>query len=329
MDRGNLTTAVPSSLRRLWRHTIPLRDSMIGMIGFSVVLLWIIIAVLGPWITRYDPGDQVIFPLLQGGTLLELPTGAFPSTRPYREDDPSTAKDEHIRGYTMASDNPSLLAWLGTDDRGRDIYSRLVVGARQVMVIASLATLMGAVIGILLGLLAGYYGGWSDEILMRLLDAIVAFPMIVVLLMIVSSIGASPATVVFAIAVASIPGVARLARSLTLDLRSRDYVAAARLRGDTSLYIMVFEILPNASGPILIDLTLRVAYAVFAIATLGFLGLGLPPPTPDWGTMVAEARNFVQINPLPAVIPAAAIASLVVGLNVMADGIRQELARYR
>jgi peptide/nickel transport system permease protein len=116
---------------------------------------------------------------------------------------------------------------------------------------------------------------------------------------------------------------------MTLDLRTREYVAAARLRGENPFWIMVREIFPNASGPIVIDLTLRVGYAVFAIATLGFLGLGLPPPTPDWGTMVSEARTNVQTDPLAAVLPALAISSLVVGLNLMADGIRQESARYR
>ena len=315
--------------RRAWDATIPLRSSRIGMVGFSIVLFWTLVAILGTSIARYAPNEQVVAPIPPGATILDLPGGAFPSTKPYRADDPATPEDETILGYVRASSGPSSIAWLGTDDRGRDIYSRLVVGARQVMTIAPFSILIGAVIGILLGLAAGYYGGWIDEVLMRILDSIIAFPTIVVLLMIVSSIGASRATVIAAIAVASIPGVARLARSLTLDLRTREYVDAARLRGENALFIMVREIFPNASGPIIIDLTLRVGYAVFAIATLGFLGLGLPPPTPDWGTMVAEGRNFVTQNPWAALFPAAAIASLVVGLNLMADGIRQESARYR
>jgi peptide/nickel transport system permease protein len=315
--------------KRLWEGTIALRASRVGMVGFSVVAFWTVVAILGPALARYEPGDQVVAPIPKGATILDLPGGAFPSTKPYRADNPDTPEDETILGYVLTSSGPTSTAWLGTDDRGRDVYSRLIIGARQVMVIAPLSILIGAVIGILLGLAAGYYGGWIDEILMRILDAIIAFPIIVVLLLIVSSIGASRLTVIAAIAVASIPGVARLARSLTLDLRSRDYVAAARLRGENAMYIMVREIFPNASGPIIIDLTLRVGYAVFAIATLGFLGLGLPPPTPDWGSMVAEGRNFVTTNAWAALFPAAAIATLVVGLNLMADGIRQESARYR
>lgn len=315
--------------KRLWDATVALRASRIGLVGFSIVVFWTLVAIVGPQLARYEPNDQVIAPLPPGKTLLDLPPGAFPSTRPYREDDEATPEDETVLGYVHASAGPSSIAWLGTDDRGRDVYSRLVIGARQVMTIAPLSILVGAALGILLGLAAGYFGKWIDEILMRILDAIIAFPIIVALIVIVSSIGASRWTVVAAIAIASVPGVARLARSLTLDLRTRDYVQAARLRGENALYIMVREIFPNASGPIIIDLTLRVGYAVFAIATLGFLGLGLPPPTPDWGTMVAEGRNFVAQNPWPSLFPAAAIATLVVGLNLMADGIRQESARYR
>jgi peptide/nickel transport system permease protein len=314
---------------RIWEGTAALRASRIGMVGFTIVAFWTLVAIFGPQLARYEPGEQVVAPIPKGTTILDLPGGAFPSTKPYRADNPATPEDETIPGYVLANAGPSSSAWLGTDDRGRDVYSRLVIGARQVMTIAPLSILIGAIIGILLGLAAGYYGGWIDEILMRILDAIIAFPIIVVLLMIVSSIGASQKTVIAAIVVASIPGVARLARSLTLDLRTRDYVSAARLRGENAMYIMVREIFPNASGPIIIDLTLRVGYAVFAIATLGFLGLGLPPPTPDWGTMVAEGRNFVATNAWAALFPAAAIATLVVGLNLMADGIRQESARYR
>lgn len=299
------------------------------MFGFAVVVLWVFVAVFAPFLQRYDPLAPVVIPVPAGKTVLDLPAGSFPTSRPYREDDPATPRDETVQGYVRANTGPSTHAWLGTDDRGRDVYSRLVAGARQVLLIAPASILIGAVIGIMLGLAAGFYGRWIDEFLMRILDAIIAFPAILLLLIVLSAVGASRATVIGAIALAAIPGVARLARSMTLDLRNRDYVAAARLRGESSLYIMLFEILPNARGPIIIDLTLRMAYAVFAIATLGFLGLGLPPPTPDWGTMVADARNFIRIDPWPALFPALAISSLVVGLNLMADGIRQEGARYR
>jgi peptide/nickel transport system permease protein len=315
--------------RRLWAGTINLRSSRVGMIGFAMVSVWVVVALFAPLLERYNPNEQVVAPLPPGATFLDLPSGAFPSSAPYRADDPATPADETIQGYVAVNTGPTSAAWFGTDDRGRDVYSRLIAGTRQVMTIAPISILIGATIGILLGLIAGYKAGWIDEILMRILDAIIAFPAILIFLLVVSSLGASRYTVVSAIALAAVPGVARLARAMALDLRNREYVSAARLRGEGALYIMVREILPNARGPIVIDLTLRMAYAVFAIATLGFLGLGLPPPTPDWGTMVAEARNFVGQNPWAAVFPAAAIASLVVGLNLMADGIREEGTRYR
>ena len=319
----------PPIWTRLWDATVNLRSSVVGMVGFSIVALWIIVAVFGPWIQRYDPNAQVIFPMPAGTTILDLPDGSFPSDRPVREDDPATPEDESIQGYILQNAGPSSTAWLGTDDRGRDVYSRLVVGTRPVFVVAPISIAIGAAIGLLLGLAAGYLGKWTDEALMRVLDGLIAFPTILLYLLIVSSFGPSRLTVICAIAVGSVGGVARLARAMTLDIRNREYVASARLRGESALWIMTREILPNAKGPILIDLTLRIAYAIFAIATLGFLGLGLPPPTPDWGTNLAQARSFITENPWAAIGPAAAIASLVVGLNLMADGIRQESMRYR
>jgi len=135
--------------------------------------------------------------------------------------------------------------------------------------------------------------------------------------------------VVIAITFVGAPGIARLVRSLTLDIRVRDYIAAARLRGESPLYVMFAEILPNARGPLIIDSMLRVGYAVFAIGTLGFLGLGLPPPTPDWGGMIANARKFIWVNPWGVLWPTLAIATLVVGLNLFADGLREESTRYQ
>jgi len=300
-----------------------LRSSRVGMVGFAIVAFWITVAVFAPFIQRHDPNAQVVLPVPADAGILDLPSGAFPSSEPFHAHNPT------IMGYIQPNARPSSVAWLGTDDVGRDVFSRLVAGARPVFLIAPISIAVGAAIGILLGLTAGYFVGWIDEGLMRLLDGLIAFPPILIFLLIVFSFGPSKATVIAAIALGSVPGVARLARAMTLDLRNREYVKLARLRGETALWIMTREILPNAKGPIVIDLTLRIAYAIFAIATLGFLGLGLPPPTPDWGTNLAEARGFITQNPWAAIAPAVAIASLVVGLNLMADGIRQESSRYR
>ena len=189
---------------------------------------------------------------------------------------------------------------------------------------------LGFIIGSTLGLIGGYVGGWIDEVVMRLLDAMMAFPVILLYMIIIAAMGASATNVVIAITIVGTPGIARLVRSLTLDIRTRDYVRAAEVRGESRLYIMFAEILPNARGPIIVDAMLRVGYAIFAMGTLGFLGLGLPPPSPDWGSMVAKGRAYILSgSPWAALWPSVAIATLVVGLNLFADGLREELMRYQ
>jgi peptide/nickel transport system permease protein len=164
---------------------------------------------------------------------------------------------------------------------------------------------------------------------MQVLDALIAFPVIVLYLVVVAALGRSDFVVILAITITGTPGIARLARSMALDIKTRDYIRAAQTRGENAWYIMLREILPNAMGPIMVDAMLRVGYAIFAIGTLGFLGIGLPPPDPDWGGMVNEARSNIFINQWAVVWPALAIASLVIGLNLMADGLREEITRYQ
>jgi peptide/nickel transport system permease protein len=225
---------------------------------------------------------------------------------------------------------PSAEHWLGTDRQGRDLWARLAYGSRTILLLAPAAVLVALVVGGTLGLLAGYYGGLLDEVIMRALDALMAFPQILLYLVIIAALGPSAVNVVIAITIAGAPGIARLVRSLTLDIKTRDYIAAAQTRGEHPLYIMFVEILPNARGPIIIDAMLRVGYAVFAIGTLGFLGLGLPPPTPDWGSIVDVGRRFIQAgHPWDAMWASLATAMLVVGLNLMADGLSEEAQRYR
>jgi peptide/nickel transport system permease protein len=219
----------------------------------------------------------------------------------------------------------------------------LIYGARVVLVILPVSenfwipggtaiwgVLLGLLVGSTLGLMGGYLGGWVDEVVMRVLDAMMAFPVILLYMIIIAAVGASATNVVLAIAIVGIPGIARLVRSLALDIRTRDYIRAAETRGESPWYIMFVEILPNARGPIIIDAMLRVGYAIFAMGTLGFLGLGLPPPSPDWGSMVAKGRQFILSgSPWAALWPSVAIASLVVGLNLFADGLREESLRYQ
>jgi peptide/nickel transport system permease protein len=241
---------------------------------------------------------------------------------------------------------PNGTNWLGTDNLGRDIASRLMEGTQVILLktriptsdgrtfsipigVAIWGVLGSLTLGAFLGQNAGYRGGWWDQVIMQLLDALIAFPQIVLYLVVIAALGQGDLVVIMAIAITGAPGVARLARSLTLDIKTRDYVRAAETRGESPWYIMFREILPNARGPLLIDAMLRVGYAIFAIGTLGFLGLGLPPPDPDWGSMVNDARRFIFANPLAVIWPSLAIASLVIGLNLFADGLREELTRYQ
>jgi len=296
--------ARPSWWRRAWGGLSILFASKIAVIGLTIVLFWVLVAVFAPLLTPYSP----------------------------------TAQD-----YKAPNAAPSVAHILGTDNLGRDIWSRLIYGARVVLVIlpvgehfwlpvgtALWGVLLGLFIGSTLGLMGGYLGGWIDEVVMRLLDAMMAFPVILLYMIIIAAVGASATNVVLAIAIVGTPGIARLVRSLALDIRTRDYIRAAELRGENPFYIMFVEILPNARGPIIIDAMLRVGYAIFAMGTLGFLGLGLPPPSPDWGSMVAAGRRFILAgSPWAALWPSLAIASLVVGLNLLADGLREESLRYQ
>jgi ABC-type dipeptide/oligopeptide/nickel transport system permease subunit len=192
-----------------------------------------------------------------------------------------------------------------------------------VLIYAPLATICAYAVGILMGLLAGYRLGWWDTILSRIGDIVLSFPVLVLYVIVIATIGASGLNIVIAITFASAPGIMRIVRGLTLDLRNRDYVAAAQTRGESDWFIMLVEILPNARGPLIVDACLRLGYVVITIGILGFLGLGLPPPDPDWGGMVNESRKLAMAFPHMAVFPCIAISSLILGFNLMADGLRE------
>jgi peptide/nickel transport system permease protein len=293
VDLGAVERAVPSrrpSRRERFRETLSLiTSSRVAMVGLALVLFWIGVA---------------IFSL-------------FTTMDPYAQD------------VEAVNSGPSAKHLLGTDDLGRDLLSRVVHGSRTVLMLAPISVLIALLVGSTLGLAAAYFGGIVDETVMRLLDAMMAFPTILLYLIIIAALGPSFLNIVVAITVAGTPGIARLVRGLALDIRTRDYIAAARLRSENAFYMMFVEILPNARGPVIVDVMLRVGYAVFAIGTLGFLGLGVPPPSPDWGSMVARARSYIWINPWAVLWPALAISSLVVGLNLFADGVREESLRYQ
>jgi peptide/nickel transport system permease protein len=212
---------------------------------------------------------------------------------------------------------------LGTDNLGRDVFSRVLAGAATVLTVAPLATLIGLVGGTAIGLVSGFYRGVVDDVVSRVVDAFLAFPAIVIALLALTVLGSSQRTVILVIGILFMPIVGRTVRSAVLVEREREYVAAARLRGDSGPYIMLAEILPNVTGPIAVEGTVRLGYAIFAAATLSFLGVGLQIPSPDWGLTVAVERVNLAVNAWTVLGPAIALATVVVAVNLVADGVRQ------
>ncbi len=287
----------------LWKTISIIFESRVATIGMVMVAFWVIVGCISLVWTPYDPNSS-----------------------------------DFIQNLS-----PNATNWLGTDHMGRDLLSRLMQGTQVILLktrlpggehsipggVAIWGVLGSLFLGVILGLNAGYRRGWTDQIIMQVLDALIAFPQIVLYLVVIAALGQGDMVVILAITITGAPGVARLARSLALDIQTRDYIRAAETRAESVWFIMFREILPNARGPLLVDSMLRVGYAIFMIGTLGFLGIGLPPPDPDWGSMVNEARKYIFVNQLPVIWPALAISTLVIGLNLFADGLREELMRYQ
>ena len=200
-------------------------------------------------------------------------------------------------------------------------------GARVVLTVAPLAVLSAYLAGILLGAVAGYYGGWVDLVISRISDIILSFPVLVLYIIMMVALGPSALNIVFAVTISSSPSIGRIIRGLILELKTQEYRMAAQMRGESSLYIILIELLPNARGPLITDACLRMGWVIISIGVLGFLGLGLPPPDPDWGSMIKDGSQVMITWPHIALVPAVAISSLVVGFNLFADGIREILQR--
>ena len=283
------STKTPRAKRALpgWLRTLSLlRESPVGMVGLFLVLFWVFVAIFAPWIAPFGPNTN----------LYEV-------------------------GVNMP---PTWANWLGTDDQARDLLSRIIYGSRLVLTIAPLATLCAYIVGCTIGLLAGYYRGWVDSFLMQVCNVILSFPVLVLYVIIMMKFGPSALNIIVAVTFIASPQVARLVRSQTLELREREYVAAAKMRGEPAWYIMLVEILPNARGPLIVDACLRTGYTAITIGILGFLGVGLRPPDPDWGGMINAHYGFMlggQVH--MALAPAIALSSLVVGFSLLADGLRE------
>jgi len=220
---------------------------------------------------------------------------------------------------------PSWQHLCGTDHFGRDIFSRILVGSRGIFLLGGAGTLLAGAIGISLGLFSGYVGGLWDEILMRMLDIFLAFPPLLLALVVLSTIGPSLTSLIMVVAILYVPMLARVTRSMVLDLKTKEFVEAAVTRGESRWYILFHEILPNAYAPLLVEMSMRFSYAIFLVASLGFLGMGVQPPSPDWGLQINEARSYFASAPWMLLFPACAISLLVVATNLMTDGLRHVL----
>ena len=220
---------------------------------------------------------------------------------------------------------PNTVYWLGTDEYGRDVLSRLLMGARLSLAMGVGATLFAVALGVPLGLAAGYFRGWVDELLMRAADVLMAIPAIMLGLLVLALTPPAPWKTALAVGFVYIPLVARVARSVTLGLAEEDFVQAARARAESASYILFHEILPNAWPPLIVEASLRVTYAILLGSALSFLGLGAQPPSSDWGLMIAEAREFIDRAPWIALAPGLAMCLLVIGINLFGDGLRERL----
>ena len=266
-----------------------LRRSPTFVLGCFLLGIWVVCAIFGTLIAPHDPSaDDVLNKL------------AAPSA-------------DHL---------------FGTDRLGRDVLSRVIVGAREILITAPLATILGTVAGTAIGLVTGYYRGFVDEVIMRIVDAMLAVPVIVLSLLAIVALGPSRATLVLVIGTVFGMIIAKTVRAAVLSERELEYVQAARLRNERSPYILFAEILPNVMGPIVVEFTVRLGYAIFTIATLAFLGFGADPSIPDWGHDISEHYQFISAGVWWAVLfPSLAIATLIVGINLMADAIAQTFER--
>ena len=255
-------------------------------IGTTIVLIFVVVAFIAPLIAPYGVNEQI---------------------------------------YSDARQAPSAAHWFGTDHLGRDVFSRVLYGASDILFLAGLGTAMAVLCGTAVGLLSGYAGGIVDENMMRFFDSLLAMPALLLALLLLGTLGPSRNSVFIVMVIVYTPIVARVVRSVVLSVRSKGFVEAARLQGESVGWVLFREILPSVTPTLAVEAALRFSYAIFLVASLGFLGVGVQPPSPNWGLMVNEARPHVGQLPWALFFPAAAIAIVVIGVNLMADGVKRLL----
>ncbi|HVO89959.1 MAG TPA: ABC transporter permease [Casimicrobiaceae bacterium] len=292
VEPGNASSLMSSDARRpdRWRSLLDLGPMSPEMaVGAFLLLLHAVLIIAGPSLTPF----------------------------PYTE--------FHMTEVLKA---PSLQHWFGTDQFGRDVLSRVIYGARGTLLLAAAATALGVGLGVAIGMSVGYKGGRIDEFVMRFMDGLLSFPSLLLAMLIMSALGSSRLNVVIAIMVVFVPRSTRVLRSVALGLRNLEFVEAAKVRGESAWYVITRELLPNAGGPIVVEFAIRLSFAILLSTSLGFIGIGVQPPEPDWGLMVSEGRQYLQTAPWLMLFPAIAISTAVIGANLFGDGLGTRLA-YR
>jgi peptide/nickel transport system permease protein len=283
----NSTLPIEQTNRTHWFRLLgALYTRPASALGATIFLVFLILTILGPWIAPYSATEQ----LLQ-----------------------------------EARQPPSLAHWFGTDRLGRDVFSRVVLGARDVLGLAGLGALLAVLVGTTIGLFSAYQGGLMDEITFRIFDSVLAMPALLLALLLLGVVGPSRNSVLIVIVMVYTPIVARVVRSVVLAVKPKGFVEAARIQGETTFYILFREILPFVMPSLAVEAALRFSYAIFLAASLGFLGVGVQPPSPNWGLMVSEARDYAALTPWSLYFPAAAISVLIISVNLMADGLKRAL----
>ena len=273
-------------LNRFWSGLARLAESKIALIGLILFMIVVVMALFAPWLATHDPLNMDFLALN------------------------AAASADH---------------WMGTDNLGRDIWSRLVYGAQNAILVAMVTIPAQMGLGIFFGGLSGYYGGKIDNLLMRLNDAAMAFPGLILFLSLLAVLGSGLWQCILALALGGAPRLVRVVRGLVIAERERDYVKAGRMIGDSNAHILFTQIIPNVSSPLIVMATIRTGGTLLAFAGLSYLGLGPPPPDPSWGLMLKEAQDLMETAPMVAVYPGLAISITVLGVNLLGDGLRDIL----